>query len=242
MAVLGFMAIITCIYFIADGRFRRSYHLICENSDGSQFKLEAKYWYYPFALGHEVQRLMDGDWEIHYLGVEKRKARIAPAGIHFSDAKMADCSRVGKLDGYPFVRLAYLKEDGEWSSIKIPKKLYLSPVPAEQPDDVRTALERVNASPRWNFAIVLPKKNRLIYEMPLNSFRDTPGDGQVVAVYKSISLDNGATWQDAVVTTEAEIYELGKSEKAQSFAAKAKKIDEGSRDANPYEGSRDQSK
>jgi hypothetical protein len=65
--------------------------------------------------------------------------------------------------------------------------------------------------------------SRIVYELSMaesSSYcktAETKYKCPILAVYKTISLDNGKTWSESVVTTRAEIFELGKSIEGQSF-------------------------
>lgn len=203
----------------ASAQIPRTYTHVCGLKDGSKFLLTVPYKYYPLSRGHANTHLVEGDWAVYYIGQGRGKSK-APARVAFNDAKLVDCSEVGKIDGIAIANRTYLKPNGEWfSRALIPDKLALSPTLSEQPAHLRKRLDEIHASPVFNFALVVPRNGRLVYEIALVSFEDNSPDGKVVAVYKSISLDNGRTWTDPSITTDAEIYELGKSEKAQSFAA-----------------------
>lgn len=73
--------------------------------------------------------------------------------------------------------------------------------------------------------------SRVIYELAMieaqgqcRSTADFEHKCPILAVYQSASADKGKTWSRPVVTTKAEIFELGKSMEEQSFIAKPIRI------------------
>lgn len=73
--------------------------------------------------------------------------------------------------------------------------------------------------------------SRVIYEFAMieakgqcRSAEDFERKCPILAVYQSTSPDKGKTWNQPVVTTKAEIFELGKSLEEQSFVAKPIRI------------------
>jgi hypothetical protein len=72
-----------------------------------------------------------------------------------------------------------------------------------------------------NFGYVFPKRGRLIYEQPLSRAIDGYSYDRIIdAVYQSFSNDGGKTWSEPIVSSKAEIFEIGKSRLQQSFRAR----------------------
>lgn len=72
---------------------------------------------------------------------------------------------------------------------------------------------------------VTPLRGAYVYEHPLWGVpARADGTHNIMAVYQSISTDAGKTWSEPIVTTHAEIFELGKSMEEQSFVAKPIRI------------------
>lgn len=65
----------------------------------------------------------------------------------------------------------------------------------------------MGATPVLNYALILPRDSRLVYELPLVKIKDGE-DGGVVAVFQSKSADGGASWSEPKITRQAEIYVL----------------------------------
>ena len=214
-----FLLSIAAVMAPAAGQIKRAYKSECGLKDGSKFLMRAPYTYYPLAIGHGSRTDSVGGWEVYYQGSRGGKSK-SPATIQFADQDQADCSKVGKINDIPVVSNSYLKPNGVWLSPEIiPGKFSISQTRSEQPPHLRDRLAQLHAHPTGFHALVVPRKGRLIYEMALISFEDKSPDGKIVAVYQAISYDQGAHWSEPVITAEAEIYELGKSEKSQSFAA-----------------------
>ena len=73
--------------------------------------------------------------------------------------------------------------------------------------------------------------SRVTYELAMieakgqcRSVKDFERKCPILAVYQSTSPDKGKTWNQPVITTKAEIFELGKSMEEQSFVAKPIRI------------------
>ena len=73
-----------------------------------------------------------------------------------------------------------------------------------------------------NYALVnRDKKNRLVYEQPLSKQTVRPDYKKAFdGVYQSFSTDNGKTWSDPVITTDALIFQMGKRWIDQCFVAR----------------------
>lgn len=70
------------------------------------------------------------------------------------------------------------------------------------------------------FGFIRPQDAQLIFEKPLSRkigmLYTIPFD----AVYQAFSNDNGRTWTEGRVTSDAVIFEMGRSWSAQSFTAR----------------------
>ncbi len=200
----------------------RHYEARCRAPDGSVFVLRAQYQTRAITLGqfakiHDVQ-----DWDIA-LEASRRPGRElkAPAHIRFVPGQPPDCSEVGVLDGVPVVSQSFLQGDGSWYRGKdIPLALRPHSGDMHLRTPVREELERLGVSVRTGFALLVPRKGRLVYERPLFSrTASTEGTAHVGAVLRSVSIDNGASWSAPVYTTEAELFAIGKPPAGQPFAA-----------------------
>ena len=139
--------------------------------------------------------------------------------MQFRGLNQIDCSSVGTLDGVPISNSSYLQPNGQWLDPEIvPHGAMLSMSPKERPAEVQRMVEELNVVP-WTFSLVLPRRGRLVHEQPLLSAAAAT-DGQVVAVYKIVSSDNGKTWGEARITGEAEHFLLGKKLPDQPYAAR----------------------
>lgn len=123
------------------------------------------------------------------------------------------CAEVGFVHGYPVVNRSFLMTNGKWFDVtKVPTRL--EPEYSQQPPTLRAELRARSLVPANNFAFVVPIGERLVFEWPLTR------RGRVEGVFKSESRDMGQTWTDPVISTDAEIYELGKYEEEQSFVGR----------------------
>jgi hypothetical protein len=198
--------------------------LECGLSDGSKFVLRAKYDWYPVAKlipADVAERLNQEPYDVEFVNKNGKTSGRAPAAIDHSNFEMSSleraCSKMGLLHERSIVARTFLRDDGTWFPLELfPQKLYLSAARSEQPEKIRNELKKMNGIPT-SHAFVYPERGRLVYEHPIEQFG---ASFKVIAVYKSISTDMGKTWSDPVITTDAEIFELGKTILEQSFIAR----------------------
>jgi hypothetical protein len=228
LVLIGFLTLSTTACAIP-----RSDVLECGLYDGSKFILTSKYEWSPLnklnphnSSGRERQENYRvalhkrGDFLIKNVPVSINYTEI----INISSLEQA-CSEVGVINGVFVTNSSYLSKNDSWFDRElIPEKLYLRSSSKEQTFNVRQTLDVLNAFPQFQYALVLPIKNRLFYEVALSTYKDENGNslpnGKIVAVYQSISTDDGKTWADPIITKDAKIYELGKSILEQSFIAR----------------------
>ncbi|MES2317828.1 MAG: hypothetical protein V4631_10075 [Pseudomonadota bacterium] len=201
----------------------RHYEAHCLAPDGSKFILRAAYDYMPLPLpsGHNSAVSMKSDWKIFYQPLKRGSRRSeAPGAIQFSGPDTMPCEELGVLDGVAVVRMSYLRADGSWFPREhIPAKSTLSATPSELPAAQRQEVEAMGVRPAFLFGLVVPRNGRLVYEQPLLTYVEKPS-GRVKAVYQSVSRDDGKTWSEPVITSNAENFEIGKLLTAQRYAAR----------------------
>lgn len=201
----------------------RHYEARCQAQDGTEFHLRAEYKTRHITLGQFAKVYDVQNWKIAVRAKPGANREVkAPATIRFVPGQPPDCSEVGALDGIPVVSQSFLQDDGSWyQANRIPLALRPHSGDLHLKAPLRQQLEQLDVSVREGFALLLPRKGRLVYERPLFSRAlSASGTAHVGAVLRSVSTDNGDTWSDPVYTTEAELYALGKPAAAQPFAAR----------------------
>jgi hypothetical protein len=204
--------------------------LICELPNGDQFILTSKYKWSLYFNPHNGQRSDRESWDITFKKSGSFRKSDAPSGIRwegfeYKQALIDACAEVGMIAGIPIVGSSYLRADGTWFPPSLlPEKLYLSHPSEEKRESIRNELKVKDLFVLTKYALVFPRKNRLVFEQPILGKESGKQRAPVMAVFKSISHDDGKTWSDPEITEDAEIYELGKSPIEQSFIARPVKI------------------
>jgi hypothetical protein len=200
--------------------FTKEDTLECRVPDGSKFVLKAKYDWNPFAkmTPHASEYSNQEPYKIYYQKKESKKLINTGAQLpHSRDDSQFNyiCAHVGLIRGRPVTVYRYLKGN-KWVNLdeEAQSKLYLTPVTARQPPQVREHLMRIGAFVELNYAFVAPVQKKIVFEHPLIR------DDRVVAVFKSDSMDDGTTWRTPFITNKAEIFEIGRPLHNQSFTGK----------------------
>ncbi|MGP1664624.1 MAG: hypothetical protein ACTS5I_01655 [Rhodanobacter sp.] len=225
--------------------------LECGLPDGSKFVLRSTYEMslIPWPLVHASRNSKRQNWRPLYHDVAGKISEV-PASVMYRNEEPRElievCAHFGMLNGVPLAEFTYLRENGSWLSLEdFPwGKLSVS-VGKEQnvltgkididklTPTLRAVMDKADiGSSVYLFGLILPKNGRLVYEQPLyKKLRRSVGDSGLRydlifdAVYQSFSDDDGKTWSDPIVTTDAQIFEMDKSWLEQSFIAKPIRID-----------------
>ncbi|CAN7500027.1 hypothetical protein LJR289_003399 [Pseudoduganella sp. LjRoot289] len=200
--------------------------LECALPGGARATLTSTYDWSPLAkiIPADVsERLNQEPWQIQFDvngGRSKQRAPTSISHVHGVEA----CSRVGVIDGMLIVNMSYLEPSGKWfNNASLPRPLLLTPVTKSQPPVIRAQLQAMGAMPVLDYALIVPRNGRLVYEMAL--FDIKPGAPRnVVAVFQSTSADGGANWSEPQITRQAEIYVLDQPPFAQPFQGRAVKL------------------
>lgn len=205
--------------------------LECGLPDGSKFILRSRYDFslVPIPLGHHSRESDRLPWQGHYLDKSGRLSEV-PTSIHYSNKELSElaevCANFGMRNGHPLARFTYQRDDGKWQPLdSFPwSKLHVNvgASPDELTREQRSAMERVGIKrSAYMFAYILPKDGRLVYEQPLHkTYSGYTYSLPIEAVYQSFSEDGGKTWAPPMVTSKAEIFEIGKSRIGQSTRAR----------------------
>lgn len=206
--------------------------LECGLPDGSKFVLRSEYnWnWIPLPAIHSSRVTNRGSWVSQYVDASGKKS-LPKVTVHYSgianpDALRGACAGFGMLNGVSLAGFTHLQKNGSWFSLADFQwgKLRL---------DFTDKLETRNPTLQsmmdsagikvgiWRFAHTLPVDGRLVFEQLLSrADRGYIHDFRIDAVYQSFSTDNGKTWSDPIITTDAKILEIGKPWSRQSFIAR----------------------
>jgi len=205
--------------------------LECGFPDGSKFVLRSNYEWstIPWPAPHHSRRSKQQAWSAQYhdvLGKAVGEPTSTPYAAAILEASRNTCLRFGKLSGRPIVAASYLQPNGQWwPSSSLPwDRLHIAGLHHERPIQLRAELERLGLLGTV-FVLIFPGGHGLVYEQALT--RESRGDYHglpIEGVYQSFSIDEGKTWSDPVITTQGQIFEIGKSWADQCFVAKPIKI------------------
>lgn len=215
-----------CVLATAVHSIPRADVLECALPSGGRAILTAGYDWSPLAevIPADVsKRLNQKPWSVQFDIMDGRGAKRSQRSVpHGPDTKA--CSRIGLIEGTPILNMSYLKSDGEWfNPVNLPAALLLSPEIRTQPPAVRVQLQAMGAMPVLDYALILPRNGRLVYEMAL--FNIKPGAPRnVVAVFQSTSADGGVSWSEPQITQQAEIYVLNQPPFSQPFQGRAVRL------------------
>ena len=128
------------------------------------------------------------------------------------------CARFGSVNDLVYAGLndlcGYLGETCTKSAWD--EKLRLSYVDKENPTWVQMELKRLNLRTYPGFGANTMINKQLVREQSLSLAKSDV----ITAVWQATSTDNGKTWADPIITTDAKIFELGKTIYEQSFIAR----------------------
>lgn len=208
----------------------RSYELQCSFNDDSKLLLKQHYTWNALAamLPADVTTTEYTNYQVRFINKNGKKSDWLKNSGSFGSGIPNDligaqmvCSNVSIIDNRVFYGINYLDEKMQWkeSPSTWPSAFYLKIPAAEQPEAVRDQLNNRQLSPSSVESIVFGK--RVIYEQSLVDMspqgKRKDGNLNITAVYQSESSDEGKTWTAPIITTDAKIFELGKSLDAQSF-------------------------
>jgi hypothetical protein len=206
--------------------------LECGLPDGSKFVLRSKYDYslIPLPAIHSSRVTNRGSWAAEYVDPLGHKSRPG-ASVHFSGIGNTNqirgvCAYFGMIHGVPIAAFTHMKKNGDWFSLADFPWSKLRVDVGYEPDTLSAALRPVmeKAGIKGSisgFGHTISEGGQLMFEHLLSrTNRGYLYDRKVDAVYQSFSTDNGKTWSDPIVTTDAKIFEIGKSWLEQSFIAR----------------------
>ena len=206
----------------------RSDVLVCGFPDGSRFILTSDYDWYPTAklFRSAAEEMNRSWWGIKYKDAKGQRSNPSAAvnyvGID-EKALRGACAKAGGIrNGLTMVGFSYLQSNGEWLSKKdFPWEQMDIPSADKDMRESKFGKAGFFDAPHL-FGLILPlRSDRLVLEQPL--FRSDRGylyDKTFDGVYQSFSSDNGKTWSDPVITTDALIFQMGKRWIDQCFVAR----------------------
>lgn len=198
--------------------------LVCGFPDGSRFVLTSRYDKILFNLNFRsvVTEENRTGWSIEYKDAKGHRSNPS-AGIYFTSDKSGACiESAAKKNGIAMVRLAFMQNDGSWFR---PPDFPSNPLsaPTDPNDPRKSVFEKAGyLSSTFNYALIMPLQDgRLVHEHPLSrSDRGYTYEMRFDGVYQSFSSDNGKTWSDPAITTNALIFQMGKRWIDQCFVAR----------------------
>jgi hypothetical protein len=220
--------------------------LTCGLPDGNSFILRSKYEWsmIPLPTLHSSRETKRQSWGAEYIDSSGRKSQV-PASVGYSGKTSpqqldAVCAHFGMIRGTPLAPFTFPMKNGRWypldnfpwKQLTVDFRVDLYPLPG-----VNSKPNRLSAAQRaemdkagihgstYLFAYIYSEGDRLVYEQPLH--RSNTGyqfEKTFDAVYQAFSTDAGKTWSNPIVSTDARIFELGKSWLQQSFIARPTKI------------------
>ncbi|QAU34678.1 hypothetical protein [Janthinobacterium sp. 17J80-10] len=205
--------------------------LECGLSDGSKFILRSAYEFslVPLPLRHASRESNRKDWEPTYWRPGKDPIEV-PRTVRYSSkanlhALKGVCSHFGLVNGHPIIGASYLKDDGTWFYREdFPWKKLQVEIQSMRNDLTPTQskqLQNAGIKRTSGISLLAPKNTRLVWEQPLQRKLEGYEYAVIVdAVYQAFSEDGGKTWSEPIVTTKAELFEIGKPWCEQSFLAK----------------------
>ena len=228
LVFLAIFAVLLVIPFFPS--IHRSDVLICGFPDGSRFILTSDYDWYPTAklFRSAAEEMNRKGWDIKHENAKFLRSD-PPSYVHYSGDQPNElrsvCTQAGGVrNGVVMVGHSFLQQSGEWLPIK--------DFPWEQmriPDDKEMHESKFGKAgflvAPYLFALIMPLNDgRLIFEHPLEKSRPTTDryyyEMRFDGVYQSFSSDNGKTWSDPIITTDALIFQMGKRWIDQCFVAR----------------------
>lgn len=190
--------------------------LTCAVPGQAQFLLRSEYTRRLWQSGS------DSPWQVRYrMPAQRGRPVEVPLTLaHSKGDDDAPCHRLGVLDGVVMADKRFLQADGRWfDTAKLPPSFWFAEATATGLG-LHKHMFALGAVPD-DHGFLLPRQGRLVYEVAL--IVEKACCATVVAVVQSSSGDGGASWTPLAATTDAHIYELGKSPEMQGFAARLQK-------------------
>jgi hypothetical protein len=200
--------------------------LECGLPDGSKFVLRSKYerMLLPLPVGRHGSRDSNRrGWIASYQDKAGKEMPVPGMVQYGGEATLSTaCSYFGMKNGAPLANFSFRRGDGSWLPWEqFPMAQLDVEVNGENSETSQRVLRQAGIrATTFHFGLIYPEGQRLIYEKPLYRARDVydarlPMD----AVFQAWSSDGGATWSEGKVTTEARIFEIGRTWLGQSFLA-----------------------
>ncbi len=205
----------------------RSDVLVCGFPDGSRFILTSEYDWYPTAklFRSAAEKMNRKGWAIEYKNPKglwsKPPASVSYAGIDIKELRGVCAEAGGVRNGVAMVGYSYLQPSGQWLSLKgFPWEQVRIP-DAKDMRESKFGKTGFLGAPLL-FALIMPLNDgKLVFEHPLSrSDRGYIHEMRFDGVYQSFSVDNGKTWSDPVITTDALIFQMDKRWIDQCFVAR----------------------
>lgn len=201
--------------------------LECGLADGSQFVLRSKYeWMLlPLPVGRHGSRMSKRrGWIASYQDRSGKEVTVPGMVNYGGEATLSTaCSYFGMKHGQPLAHFSFRRADGSWLAWEqFPMAKLDIEVNGDSSEAPQRMLQQAGVKvTAFHFGLIYADGQHLIYEKPLYRSRAVyDARLPIDAVFQARSDDGGLTWSDGEVTSNAQIFELGRAWASQSFLAR----------------------
>ncbi len=216
--------------------------LECGLPDGSKFVLRAKYDWDPLAQlipADITERYNEQNFKVSFYGIKKFRRSIDIPIEAIEHTRLGDsgtakglCLEFALIRGNAVVyQYIILSNDYAIKEIKADTLKGISITASENSPTVQSKLVAHKLEPLYGTSFFGYINGRYVHEQGLaeagqkcDSRAANEKQCLIVAVSRNISTDNGRTWIGPIITNKAEIFELGKSLREQSFVARPLRV------------------
>jgi len=231
LVTLSIILLIGLITFIFYG-LPQTDELVCEVMQGDRYLLKSKYMWTPLDLNpvHPSIRHSQDDYSVFFKRRKSdrwKKTDNIVQYIQIDAPGSAEnlCAQVGVKNGTPLLFLSWMDKNGHWYNwpYGFPDSLYAYTKDGTK-ISIQEQLDVINGTPSdYRTARIMPFNNQLLYELPIinKDIMNNPTyeNIKIIAVFKSVSSDNGKTWSALKLSHTPDIFEIEKTVYEQSFVA-----------------------
>ena len=197
--------------------------LVCETKHGDQYILKSKYIWTPLNPNpvHPSVRNSQDDYSVFFKRKNSDRWKNTNTTIQYIQIDAPDsaeslCAKVAVKNTIPLVFLSFMNKNDQWYSWPhdFPESLYTYARDGIKPF-IQKQLDTIDgATSHYQEARVMPIGNQLIYELPIinKGIRDNPTyeNTKIIAVFASVSKDNGKNRSVLKLKLVPSIFETGK--------------------------------
>ncbi len=222
LVTLSIILLIGLITFIFYG-LPQTDELVCEVMQGDRYLLKSKYMWTPLDLNpvHPSIRHSQDDYSVFFKRRkldrwEKTDNIVQYIQIDAPGSAESLCAEVAVKNNIPLVFLSFMTRNDQWYNwpYGLPESLSVETIDGIKPY-IQEQLKGVDGTPDYyRTARIMPINNLLVFELPV-----TNKNIKIIAVFKSVSSDNGKTWSALKLSHTPDIFKIGKTVYEQSFVA-----------------------